>query len=185
MKTALLVIDIQNIYTNQDSELFIKNSAQVIENVNKMIDYFKQQNQLIVYIKHIDDMDNLGRMYDFSGQSEQPEFIADTEVVNYDKSLTIVDSGVEITKHRYDAFVGTNLEQVLRQNEIKRVVICGFMANFCCESTARSAHDKDFYVDYVKDAVGALEFENDILKTTVETLYNGFARIVITKDIIK
>ncbi len=185
MKTALLVIDIQNIYTNQDSELFIKNSAQVVENVNKLINYFERQNQQIIYIKHIDDINNLGRMYDFSGQSEAAEFLVNTEVVDYDESLKVVNSGIEIIKHRYDAFVGTNLEQVLVQNQIEKVVICGFMANFCCESTARSAHDRDFYVDYVKDAVGALEFENNVLESTTETLSNGFAKVMMTKDILK
>ena len=29
------------------------------------------------------------------------------------------------------------------------------MTNVCCETTARAAHDKDYFVDFIADATGA------------------------------
>ena len=34
MKEALLVIDVQNIYTKLDSELFVKGNSKVLSNIN-------------------------------------------------------------------------------------------------------------------------------------------------------
>ncbi|MBI2861458.1 MAG: cysteine hydrolase [Chloroflexi bacterium] len=56
-----------------------------------------------------------------------------------------------ITKHRYSSFIGTDLELVLRAIGIKTVLITGVAANVCCESTAREAYMRDFYVAFVED----------------------------------
>ena len=34
------------------------------------------------------------------------------------------------------------------------------MTNFCCESTARYAHDVDFHVDFISDATGTPGTDN-------------------------
>lgn len=51
-------------------------------------------------------------------------------------------------------FNNTNLEQILKQNGIKNVVIAGFLTNVCVESTARTGYDKGYRVTIVKDATG-------------------------------
>ena len=62
------------------------------------------------------------------------------------------------------------------------------MTNFCCESTARSAHDRDFFVDFVWDATGTPGVENisteDLIKTTRENLAAGFANVISTEDVV-
>jgi ureidoacrylate peracid hydrolase len=58
-----------------------------------------------------------------------------------------------ISKFRYDAFLGTNLEFLLRARGIQTVVITGTATNVCVESTARAAHMRDFHLVMVEDAV--------------------------------
>ncbi len=60
-----------------------------------------------------------------------------------------------ISKFRYDAFLGTNLEFLLRSRGIKTVVITGTATNVCVESTARAAHMRDFNLVMVADACGS------------------------------
>lgn len=60
-----------------------------------------------------------------------------------------------INKFRYDAFLGTNLEFLLRARGIRTVVICGTATNVCVESTARAAHMRDFHLVMVADACGS------------------------------
>ncbi len=62
-----------------------------------------------------------------------------------------------IPKWRSSAFVGTQLDLVLRSSGIESVIVCGVATNACVESTIRDAFNTDFYVVEVEDAVGAYE----------------------------
>src|SRR5579863_10504395 len=60
-----------------------------------------------------------------------------------------------VRKHRSSAFWGTDLEMLLRSNEIKTVVIGGCTTEGCVESTARDAMFTDFYVVIAADCVAS------------------------------
>ncbi len=62
---------------------------------------------------------------------------------------------VVIDKYRYDAFLGTPLEMMLRARGCETVVCCGTATNVCVESTARSAHMRDFNLVLVEDCCAA------------------------------
>lgn len=52
-------------------------------------------------------------------------------------------------------FNNTDLEQIIKEANLKNVVIGGFLTNFCVESTARTAYDKGYSVTVIKDATAA------------------------------
>ena len=52
-------------------------------------------------------------------------------------------------------FNNTDLENMIKEANIKNVVIGGFLTNFCVESTARTAYDKGYSVTVIKDATAA------------------------------
>ena len=192
MKSALLVIDPQKVYTNKKSELFCKDSTRTVERINSLIEVFQQANKLIFLIRHIHKRDgsDLGRMFDFTGEPEEDfNFKEGDEEVEYDPRLTKPRGVTELKKNRYSAFAGTTLENTLRQQEIDRVVICGFMTNFCCESTARYAHDADFHVDFIPDATGTPgtgnSSEAELRKTVADSIEGGIGRVLSTKQFLK
>ncbi len=192
MKTALLVIDAQRIYTSPGSELYCENAESSIKNINELIQVFRSNQQAIIFVRHIHKKDgsDLGRMFDYLGEEvEEFDFVEGTEEVEYDEAVTKESNDYELIKTRYSAFVGTELERVLREKGIARVVITGFMTNFCCESTARDAHDRDFYVDFIVDATGTPGTENleqpKIREVVAEFLEEGYARILTTEEFVK
>lgn len=192
MKTALLVIDVQKVYTIKESELYCKQAAETVRRINSIIEKFREENNPIYLIRHIHKTDgsDLGRMFDFTGEAEEYfNFKEGSEEVDYDDALVKPSNAVEIVKNRYSAFEGTKLAKMLEEKGVKRVVICGFMSNFCCESTARSAHDKDYYVDFVVDATGTAGTDNFdqkmIRKYLSECMEAGIARVMSTKDCLK
>ena len=96
-------------------------------------------------------------------------------------------------KRRYSSFLGTDLEAILRTAGARAVVICGLMTSFCCETTARDAHGRDYEVLFVADAVEGPDLEDPsgrpvphdaVLAHTVTALAAGFAEIVATSDVI-
>lgn len=62
-----------------------------------------------------------------------------------------------IQKWRSSAFVGTNLDLILRSNGIESVIVCGVATQACVESTIRDAFNTDYYVVEVEDAVGGYD----------------------------
>jgi ureidoacrylate peracid hydrolase len=189
MKTALLVLDAQNIYTDSESELYCDAANETIRKINMLVDRFSNDNNAIFLIRHIHSTDgtDLGRMFDYLGESEEDfNFKSGTEEVGYDDSLHRPPNVVEIIKTRYSAFANTDLEKKLRKAKIERVVVCGFMTNCCCDSTAREAHDKDFFVDFIIDATGTPGTDNydqvKVRKITRDFMEAGYARVMTTKE---
>ena len=190
MKRALLVIDVQKIYALEESSYFVGNSQAVVKNINRLIDSFHGQGEMIVYIKHEHNPDgsDSGRMFDFAGDVGSIEFQEGSQEAEFVDALSIIENAPIIIKKRYDAFLGTELNNILQENNIEKVVICGFMTNFCCESTARHAHDIDYFVDFVVDAMGTPGTElltpEETTTATVATIQEGFAVVVNTDDIL-
>lgn len=73
--------------------------------------------------------------------------------------IDVRESDTVVTKHRYSGFHGTNLDLILRSNEVSEVLIGGVAANICVESTARAAFDHDYDVTVLRDCVGSTEPE--------------------------
>jgi len=181
--TALLVVDAQRVYTDPPSELYCPASDKTVANINALIDEFAAAKLPVFLIRHIHSVDgsDLGHMFDFAGPAADFNFKDGSEEVEYSLHLRRPPDAREILKHRYSAFQGTDLDQQLRALNIQRVVVCGFMTNFCCESTAREAHDRDYYVTFVTDATGcpALpKMSQDQIREVVSMLLGaGFATI--------
>ena len=58
-----------------------------------------------------------------------------------------------VTKQRVGAFLGTTLDEYLRQRGVTQVFIAGISTSFGVESTARSAYDLGYNVVFVGDAM--------------------------------
>jgi nicotinamidase-related amidase len=69
--------------------------------------------------------------------------------------LTPESNELVVRKHRSSAFWGTDLEMLLRSNDIKTVVIGGCTTEGCVESTARDALFNDLYVVIAVDCVAS------------------------------
>jgi ureidoacrylate peracid hydrolase len=72
-------------------------------------------------------------------------------------SRVAVEAGdIVLAKPQFGAFHSTELETILRARGIDTVVIGGIATNFCCETTAREAHAREFKVLFLKDGTGKL-----------------------------
>jgi len=60
-----------------------------------------------------------------------------------------------IDKNRYDAFLYTDLEVVLRAMGISRLVVSGVVTSVCVESTVRSGQQRDFEMFVAADCTSA------------------------------
>ena len=188
-KRAILIIDVQKVYTNPASPLFCKENEAVIERINQIVAKGQAAGDVIVHIRHQHRADgsDAGHMFDFSGAAQDLGFVEGTDEAKDDPRLRLPDQVVAVTKQRYSSFVGTGLYEQLRAKGVGCIVVTGFMTNFCCEATARHGHDLDFLVDLVLDATGCPDLSETatqevIKKMSAATLSAGFARVMTTDD---
>lgn len=89
-----------------------------------------------------------------NGITEEPEVcLAGSWGADFVPELQPAGSDIVVQKWRSSAFVGTNLDMLLRVHRIRTVVCCGFITQGCVESTARDAGFYDYYPVVVEDAV--------------------------------
>jgi ureidoacrylate peracid hydrolase len=87
-----------------------------------------------------------------------------------------------VTKHRYSAFVGTDLEQVLRALGRRSVIMTGEATNVCVESTARDAYMRDFWVAFTSDCTASTsQAAHD---ATLYSMGKHFGQVLTSNDVI-
>lgn len=174
----------------------MEHARDIVGNVNRLVDLFRTEGLPIVFVKHVHRADgrDAGRMSDFSGVDEEDSFVEGTPRAELIPELHVEPHDVVVVvKRRYSAFRGTDLEAVLHTARVRAVVICGLMTSFCCETTARDAHGRNYEVVFAADAVEGPDLEDAegrevprdvVLANTVTALAVGFAEIVSTEDVI-
>ncbi len=192
---ALLVVDVQREYFDESGPAYVPAAAERLEAINGLIEAFRAIGAPVVQIRHAHRPDGSdgGRLADFLPDDDEPSFVEGTERVAFAEGLAVAPSDVIVTKNRYDAFAGTDLDLVLRGAGTRAVVVCGFMTSFCCTSTARTAHTLDYETLFVRDAVDGPDLERfdgapyphtEVLDDTCALLGAGFAEIVTTTEVL-
>ena len=68
--------------------------------------------------------------------------------------LTPREGDITVDKNRYSGFSNTELEAVLRTNNIKHLIFIGIATNVCVESTLRDAFFHEYFPILVSDGCG-------------------------------
>jgi ureidoacrylate peracid hydrolase len=89
---------------------------------------------------------------------------------------------VVVTKHRYGAFEGTDLDLTLRSKGIRTVIMTGVATNVCVETTARQAFLRDYYVVFTNDCTATFsQPEHDAALHNIEQF---FGQVVASADVM-
>lgn len=92
-------------------------------------------------------MDESGN-YRFAIGSEECEMTAQLNHGEHD---------VVFPKYGYDCFAHTKLDEWLKKENKKTLIICGTVVNWCVDSTVRSAYHKGYQVVVLADAVSGYD----------------------------
>jgi len=88
-----------------------------------------------------------------------------------------------IVKRRYSCFVGTELDIVLRGYRAQTLVLMGGLTDVCVHYTFADAHQRDYHVRVVEDAVaGSSRPAHDAALAAMEYLQSGARRT--TQEIV-
>ncbi len=177
--SALLVVDMQDFFLSEDSHAFIPASKAITSNVRKLIAAFREAELPVIFTRHsLLENEEPGIM----GRWWADVIKEGSELSNISPSLVPLSSEAVIRKTRYNAFYKTGLEDVLKKEKVKSVVVTGVMTHLCCETTAREAFTRDYEVFFVVD--GTATQNEELHLSTLRTLSHGFAVPVTTEQIL-
>ena len=166
---AVLPIDLQNDFMHPDGVVGRAGGdlSAMVELLPRAVAFLEEARRLGVRIVHV-------RIVDLpNGESDSPSWIRSKGLMSNVHAFAVEGTwGAEfspgceplpgelvVTKHRSSAFVGTNLDLILKANQVRTVVIIGEQTPGCVEATYRDAAYFDFYNVLVEDCVAARDRE--------------------------
>lgn len=181
MKTALLVIDVQMGFVQRDAAGTLRSCLQAEPNIAALLTAFRASGDTVIHIHH-------------HSKDANSVFRAGTPGVAVQPFAQPIDGEAVVIKHVNSGFIGTTLEADLRDAGINRLVMCGGVANFCVETTARMAGNLGFDVLYASDATwaygatgpdGVEHSPEQVHSMSLCNLNGEFAQVLTTADILE
>lgn len=159
-RAALVVIDIQNDIT--------KNYKDIIDNVNKAIDWAVNNDIHVVYIKH----ENLSAgTRTFKPNTHGAELVSD---------LNIVSENI-FTKSKGNALTSEAFAEFISKNEISEFYIVGADAVACVKSTCYNLCKSNYDVNVLSDCITS--YDKKKIKEIIEYYKSKGCNIITLSDL--
>lgn len=180
MKAALLVIDVQMALAHEDALGTERSCPEAESNITRLLEKFRGSGSTVVHILH-------------HGTDPDDPFHPDAPGCAVQPFAAPATDEPIVVKTGSSGFVGTSLQEILRDAGVERVILCGATANHCVESTTRNAADLGFQPIYAADAVwtygltgpdGESHSAVQVHTVSMATLDGEIADVKSTKDIL-
>lgn len=149
--TALIIVDMQNDFVDPEGSLHVPDAVPTVTVIKELLQRARVEQMPIFYTQ--DTHSEQDPEFDIWGPHAR-ENTWGWEIID---ELQPRPNERIIQKLRYDGFYGTSLDHELRLGGIRRLIICGTVANICVHYTAASAALRWYEVIIPKDAVSALD----------------------------
>lgn len=133
--TALLVVDVQN-----DVMAPAYERDAVIDRIGSLVDRARAEEVPVVWVQHSDD--------EMTIDSDAWQIVAD---------LVPAAGEARVRKEHGDSFEGTDLEEVLAELGVSRLVVAGAETDACIRSTIHGAFTRGYDTVLVSDAHTAMD----------------------------
>jgi ureidoacrylate peracid hydrolase len=190
-KTAVIVVDVQNDFCHSDSPLakfgFDLSAAQdMVPRLLQLVESARAAGTSVIWVRAVHNQWTRSPI----AEEQRLRKRRDADLICKEGSWGAEFYRVEptpdepiVTKHRYSAFVDTDLELILRSRGIDRVVMTGVATNVCVESTARDAYMRDYYVTFVDDC--SATYDPAKHAATLRNMGDHFGVVVSSDELIE
>jgi len=180
-ETALLIVDVQNAIDNSQWARYGKrNNLNAENNMALILNKWRQAGRKVIHIKH--ESKEIDSTY-------RPGFVG----CEFKECVAPVSGEDIIIKHVNSAFIGTNLESMLSEENISNLVVFGVITNNSVESTVRMAGNLGFNTYLVEDATftfakpdyrGHIYSADEIHAISLGNMNDEYCTIVSTSELI-
>ena len=187
---ALVVVDVQNDFVSPEGSASkrgedVSAALAMVPNLLRLIDEARRVGLTIVYIRtmHSEWTDTPSWIYRSSQKSGLNTCREGTWGAVFYDGIAPRPTERVVIKHRYSAFINTDLNTVLKARNIQSVLVCGVATNVCVETTARDAYIYDYYVTMIDDCSAA--YEAKLHLGTLENMRRHFGLVASSSEIIE
>lgn len=164
--TALLLVDPYNDYLSEGGRFWprlaeVADAVDLLANLRRIRQAVRCARWPLFFVPHRraapDDFARWAHPTPYQqANSRARAFLRDSWGGQWHPDFTPEPGDTVAQEHRgTDGFVGTDLDLLLRQQQISHVVVVGVAANTCVEATARHASELGYHVTLVTDASAA------------------------------
>lgn len=204
-RTALIVVDMQNAFCKKGGLFDIMGmldegkAVRAIANNKRIIAAFHRAGIKVIYLRMVYRADladaggpespnywkEKGREMARKNPEHRHNFLVegswDAEIIDELKPLP---GDIIVSKNRFSGFFNTNLDSILRTNNIKHLVFTGVATNVCVESTVRDSYFHEYFPILVNDAC-ANTGPDFIQAASVWTITSAFGWVTDTAELVK
>jgi len=173
---TLLVIDVQRAF--DDGSWGTRNNPEAEQRIAEALAAWRAHGAPVIHVRH---------------QSADPEgrFIPGTPAFEFKPEAAPLPGEPVITKDVNSAFIGTDLEARLREEDVETVALVGLTTDHCVSTTARMAANLGFETWVLADATATHERrapDGDLIpadlmhRTALASLDDEFAEVLPTSD---
>ena len=105
------------------------------------------------------------------------------EMMRIDPALLPNDDDIIVTKPRISAFTGSDLEVILRANDIQHILLTGVATSGVVLSTLREAADKDYRISVLSDCCA--DGDEEVHRVLIVKVFPRQAEVLGVDDWIK
>ena len=189
-KTALVVVDMQNVFCAPGAAVEVPTAREIVPNINRLAHATRDAGGLVVWVqmtvaRHEDwalVLDNL--VTPEVGATTLAGIKPGSEGHALWPKMEPAQGDLYVAKNRFSAFLpsSSNIAELLRGRGIEYVIVTGTLTNVCCESSARDAAMMDFKTFMVSDANAAITDEAHL--ATLSSFIGSFGDVRSTNEMV-
>jgi nicotinamidase-related amidase len=171
-KTALVIIDVQDAMFSYD-KIYPFHGNQVLCKIKLLLDKARESGIPVVYVQH----------------TSTDEYEKGTPTWQICSEIQPMEGEPIVEKPTWDSFHKTDLQDILHQLGITKLIIAGMQTEFCVDTTCRRAFSMGYETTLVEDA--HTTFDNEILTADLiirhhnRVLGNRFVQLKTTEEILQ
>jgi nicotinamidase-related amidase len=180
VKTALLLVDIQREYF-PGGAMPLDSPVEAAAQARTLLAHFRYNHLPAIFVQHV------------SLDTKAASFRLGSPGVSLYTSIRPLPGEAVVRKHHPNSFRETNLLELLRADEVSRLVICGMMTHMCIDATTRAAFDYGFFCTVAADACATrdLSFAGEtvpaamVQRAFLAALNGTYGRVMNTDEIVQ
>ena len=178
LKAPLLLINTQRVMQSMTRP---RNNPDAENQIQAVLKLWRSSGRVVIHVRH-------------QSSKVTSEFHPDAEGFQFLPSLEPLGDELSLTKTQASALSNSQLAEFLKKLEVESLVVAGFTANVCIDSTVRDALEMDLRVHVIEDGTALFDVQGPggilfsaqrVHQLTMANLFGLGAEILKASDLLQ